>query len=63
MDGRGVYHKENTFEIVGKQKCYGYNQLGEYTLINGYRVMSITSKDDFGCTVCLSELEIISLMN
>ena len=63
LDGRGTYHKENLFEIVGTQKCWGYNELNQYALIDGYRVMSITSKDDFGCAVCLSDLEILSMPN
>jgi hypothetical protein len=60
---RRTYHKENLFEIVGTQKCWGYDELGQYSFIDGYRVMSITCKDDFGCTACLNELEIISMIN
>lgn len=63
LNGRGAYHKENIFEIVGTQKCWGYNELNQYALIDGYRVMSITCKDDFGCAVCLSDIEIISMPN
>lgn len=63
LDGRSTYHKENLFEIVGTQKCWGYNELNQYALIDGCRVMSITCKDDFGCAACLSDLEIISMPN
>lgn len=63
LDNRGTYHKENFFEIVGTQKCWGYNELGQYALIDGYRVMSITCKDDFGCAACLADLEIMSTLN
>jgi hypothetical protein len=68
LDGRGTYHRDNIFEIIGTQKCYGYNEQGDYGLTDGVRVAAITQihlsgPDTFGCAAHLEDLEIISMPN
>ena len=59
--GRGTYHKDNIFEVVGIQRVWGYNESGEYTMIDGLRLMSLTCKDDFGTPCNIGDIEIISM--
>lgn len=63
FDGRGTYHRDNIFEIVATQKAWGYNEKGEYTMIDAYRAFSVTCEDQIGTPCHLYELEIISMMN
>jgi hypothetical protein len=63
LENRGTYHKENIFEIGGAQRVWGYDENDKYTMIDGFRLFSITSKDDFGTPANLYELEILSMPN
>jgi hypothetical protein len=59
FDGRGTYHRDNTFKIIGRQKCWGYDENGLYTMVDGYRLLSTTSPDDFGCASTARDFMVI----
>jgi hypothetical protein len=60
---KGNYHKNNLFEIIGFQRVYGHNAEGEYTLIDGLRLMSITCFDDFGTPCNYNEISFLTTNN
>lgn len=45
--------------IICKQKCYGYDENGNYTLINGYRGIPENNKNDFGRPFTLNDIYFI----
>lgn len=47
------------YEIIGKQKAWGYNKKGEYTMIEAFRVMCVTQEDNFGRPAHLNEIEFL----
>lgn len=61
LEDKGTYRKENIFEIGGTQRLWGYDENGKYTMIDGFRLFSITCKDDFGTPAALYDLEILSM--
>lgn len=60
---RGTYHHENTFEVVSKQLVWGFDAKGKYTMIDGYRLFAITTKDDFGTPASAIEFYVINSKN
>ena len=51
--------EKHIYIIICKQKCYGYNENGIYTLINGYRGVPENNKNDFGRPFTLNDIYFI----
>ena len=49
--------EEEIFTIVGRQKAYGYDEYGNYTILDAYR--GAVSENDFGRPLHLYEVEFV----
>lgn len=51
--------EQGTFTVGGRQKVWGNDENGKYTIIEGYRIFNQSNNDDFGRPVNPSEIEIV----
>jgi hypothetical protein len=63
----GLYAQVHKYEIVGTQRCWGWDGgasgVGNYTMIDGYRLICLGYEDRFGRPAAPYEIQVLTTLN